>query len=367
MRLLVLCAALLLAALAHGAEVVLEDPAGDDNGPGTYAYPAVEGFRPGSFDLRTVRIRERGDGADIEVTFQSAVELVPARLRQDMPPRTVFMPVVDIYASSGPAAGHQELLPGRRVEPAVPWDKAVVVSLAGDVLEAHYRAVAADLARDVCFPRNVVVLGKTVRVHCPRRCLPADITRAGWLVLVTGLGPGAGLKGMVMDSVRGRGKDAQDPFVREVAPTVGSCNVWEDGSGVSACTFGGCAPCDFAPFVLDVVVPEGQSQRDLLRAYSPGLRRLATLPFVFPSGGPVAEPPRPLEARWPVVAVRGRELSVRVDENAGRYQPGALGAIICPGDRPLDSVVVKGMAAGFLVVERVSDDSPVCEGAFVVF
>jgi len=374
---LLLC---LPAPAARAAEVVLEDPAGDDNGPGTYAYPAVEGFRPGSFDVRRVRIRESPGGADLEVSFQAPPDVVASRMRQDSPSRPIFMPVVDVYMAVNPAAGsgHRALLPGRRVEAAgaFGWDRAIVVTAVPDLLEAHYGRVAPALAADACFPRGAAVAGKTVRVHVPRRCLPSELRKAGFLVVVTGLGPGAGLQAMVKSSLRPPGRDATDPWVREVAPSVGVCNVWEDGSGTSACSFGGCDPCDWAPFVLDAIVPPGgASQRDLLRAYGAGARSLAALPFTFPGGPPAvaaagASPPVQ-DPRLPVAGTRGPELTVRVEGApeavAARYPAGALGAIICPGERPGGTVVVKGHAAGFLVLERVADESPMCDGASVVF
>lgn len=360
-----------------GVEVVLEDPAGDDDGPGSYAYPAVEGFRPGSFDLRKVTAREVAGGIDLEISFQATVDTALSRIRMDSPPRRIWHPVVDIYWAVNPApgSGHRLLLPGRRVVPAgdFGWDRAVVVSAVPDLLEAHYGRYSPDRAADTCFPKGAVLHGKTVRVHVPRRCVPSDLGKAGWLVVVTGLGPGAGLSAMVAGTVSPLAKEAKDPWVRAVAPSVGVCNLWEDSSGVETCTFGGCDPCDFAPFVLDAIVPAGTSQHELLRGFNAGLRRLAALPFVFPGGAPLASAvPTPVqEPRYPVVGVRGRELSVRFgggpEAVQARYPAGTLGAIICPGERPGGSVVVKGHAAGFLVLERVADESPLCEGAAVVF
>ena len=43
------------------------DPAGDDNGPGTYAYPTAADFRPGAYDLRSFEVYDSGTDA---VTFR---------------------------------------------------------------------------------------------------------------------------------------------------------------------------------------------------------------------------------------------------------------------------------------------------------
>jgi hypothetical protein len=360
---------------SHAKDVVLTDPVGDDRGPGGYAYPAVDGFRNGTFDLTSLRVSEGATGLRITATFAGAPETVTVRTRLDSPGRPVFMPVVDVYASydAVPGHGHTEVLPGRRVAIAggVGWDRAVVVSAVPDLLEAHYGRVVPLLAADTCFARGAVVTGKTIDVHVPRRCLPRDLDAAGFLVVVTGLGPGAGLAEVVRRLDHPREPDTPDPYVREVREGVGVCNVWEDGAGTSPCSFGGCEPCAFAPFVIDAIVPPGASQEELLKAYDADHRRLAGLPLVFaPGRGPSGPPPGPPppEPRIPVASARGRELTVKAPEGPGpRFPAGTLGAIICPDGRPGGSVVVKGEAAGFLVLERVGEDSPPCEGAVVAF
>ncbi|MDQ2757388.1 MAG: glycoside hydrolase family 15 protein [Actinomycetota bacterium] len=56
------------------------DPTGDDNGPGTYAYPTAADFHPGAFDLTRWRVIDSGDQvvlqaslADLSPTFGSAL------------------------------------------------------------------------------------------------------------------------------------------------------------------------------------------------------------------------------------------------------------------------------------------------------
>ncbi len=56
------------------------DPAGDDNGPGTYIYPSASDFKPGAYDLRNVQIFDAGSNvvfrvqtADLTPTFGSAL------------------------------------------------------------------------------------------------------------------------------------------------------------------------------------------------------------------------------------------------------------------------------------------------------
>jgi carbohydrate-binding DOMON domain-containing protein len=48
----------------------LADPAGDDNGPGTYAYPTSTDFKPGAYDLRDFQVYD--NGADVIFRVQTA-------------------------------------------------------------------------------------------------------------------------------------------------------------------------------------------------------------------------------------------------------------------------------------------------------
>jgi len=51
-----------------GAQLlVVPDVAGDDNGPGTYAYPTSDNFKPGAYDLRSFEVYDSGPDA---VTFR---------------------------------------------------------------------------------------------------------------------------------------------------------------------------------------------------------------------------------------------------------------------------------------------------------
>ncbi len=47
----------------------LDDPAGDDHGPGSYVYPADEAFVPGAFDLTRLGVYEADDAVNLAVTI----------------------------------------------------------------------------------------------------------------------------------------------------------------------------------------------------------------------------------------------------------------------------------------------------------
>jgi glucoamylase len=54
-----------------GGTTVLDvsDPAGDDNGPGTYQYPTASDFHPGAFDLTDFQVISDGTTAYLRVTL----------------------------------------------------------------------------------------------------------------------------------------------------------------------------------------------------------------------------------------------------------------------------------------------------------
>ncbi len=358
--------AALVAARGTGARpIVFEDPAGDDHGPGTYVCPAADGMRPGWADLRRVSVDVTRDSVSIVVTFARAVEQVEVRFGRDRPAMRVFHPVVDLYVRAPGGGDHRDLLPGRRVAAAGGWDRAVVLSAVPDLLKAHYARVVPDLAADTCFARRVRVVGATMSASVPRRCLPGDLERAGFLVLVSGLGAGAGFGDAILGGPRT--PDAMDPFVRDVQEQPGQCGGWE-GTGATPCWCGGCRPCGWHPLVFDAVVPRGASQEALLQDYSEADKRLAVLPLVTADEEAFTQvkvPPVPPGPRHPVLSTRGRQVSIR--PGSGSYPPGTIGAIICPGERPGGTAVVTGEAAGFVVLEKVGDDSPVCPGAQIEF
>src|SRR5205823_12317753 len=54
-----------------GGATVLDvtDPSGDDNGPGTYAYPTDSSFHPGAFDLTRFQVLSDGTFAYLRATL----------------------------------------------------------------------------------------------------------------------------------------------------------------------------------------------------------------------------------------------------------------------------------------------------------
>ena len=59
-----------------GGTTILDvtDPAGDDNGPGTYQYPTSSNFAPGSFDITRFQVLQQGDTVYLRTTLKNLVE-----------------------------------------------------------------------------------------------------------------------------------------------------------------------------------------------------------------------------------------------------------------------------------------------------
>ncbi len=59
-----------------GGTTVLDvtDPAGDDNGPGTYQYPTSSNFAPGSFDITRFQVLQQGDTVYLRTTLRNLVD-----------------------------------------------------------------------------------------------------------------------------------------------------------------------------------------------------------------------------------------------------------------------------------------------------
>ncbi|MEO1085496.1 MAG: glucodextranase DOMON-like domain-containing protein [Acidobacteriota bacterium] len=115
----------LLALLASPltAEVVFEDPTGDDNGPGSYVYPTDAVYGAGSFDL--IKFKFDGDAkkAKVEVTVNTNLD-DPWGMDVGFSTQMAF-----IFIDNAPG-GFTEAPPGLNVQFAEgsEWDKLIILS-----------------------------------------------------------------------------------------------------------------------------------------------------------------------------------------------------------------------------------------------
>jgi hypothetical protein len=364
---------------ASGA-IVLEDPRGDGDGPGTYLMPRGRPFQRGAFDLVRVTLTPEGDSVLIEVELAGRAPIArDARAAREA--RGDFLLLqVDLYVDTDrvPGSGHTRTFPGRRVlvDPADAWERAVVITdLPGRVATGLQHA-DLELARSVLVTEPLRVAGRTVVARVPASAF-GGIPSPDWgyTVVTASLTLSASLQALVL----GRGDDA-NVFTREVTPLPGSCESWAEDPDGRPCTFGGCEPCEGHPRVLDAIVTGssreqlaayGETRRAVLRAAVPSGRRAAAPapgddPAAAPGGllrrrPPAPEPPPDLSVplpcrdggRFPVSDSDGGLVTVAVTDRRqlDGIDPGRIG----------DLLDAKGLRAGRAVVVRRSGTVLVAE------
>lgn len=230
------------AGTATGERILrIEDPAGDDTGPGAVTYPGNAVFAPGTFDLRSVEMID--DGEDV---------LVAVRLGADLVDPWGGSPVghdlvnIDLYVDAGAEGGFTDLLPGRRARVAegFAWDRAVLASGRTDVIAADVAAQVSPEMQErllVALEDAQQVEGDTLTIRVPKAFL-GDV-QPGWAIQVVVTGSEGNAES---DSLR----------VREVLREATDWN------------FGGGSDGHEDPNILDLLVPDGMTQAEAL-AWTP--------------------------------------------------------------------------------------------------
>lgn len=319
---LVLAAALLVAtaaspALASGRKLfVLSDPERDDHGDGRVVYPlrSRNDLVRGHLDILSFSAWNVPDGTWFEVVFARAPQRTERRpiddggtILTDVAKLGFYTFNVDVYVDvdGKPGSGNTHTLPGRNVEvdPANGWERAICLTplpeQAGTLLRRVYAEaerkdaretrtedgrltpeqrdairgeVSRQVAESVFFPTVVEIRGRAVRFFVPAPFLGGP-ARAEWGYVVGS--SGADVAGRY-DLVKLAGLKPDAPmeplFIMRVAP------------GRTANTFGGAWEEDPAPpALIDVLVPPGASQEELLRSGNLKAGTRPRLPAVVPA------------------------------------------------------------------------------------
>jgi carbohydrate-binding DOMON domain-containing protein len=363
------------------AAVVVEDPAGDDVGPGGYVYPSGPEYRRGDFDLRRLELVPRGDEVELRVTLGAEISrYIPDKrtLASDVElTNGVLVQNVDIYIDTDgrPGSGFTETVPGRRVtiDPSSAWDVAVVLTpqpfAARSIIDG---AMSADAAARVLVPSGLRVAGSTVSARLPAAALGGQPSRSwGFAVLVTG----AVWQQSFELVPRLVGEHRANAFTM---PVVG---VAEKRA------FGGAELSAWTPWVIDVTTPPGRSQREVLSSFSEAEKRFAVVLMVYPGGRPPVpqgtEVPVPLQA--PVAAtpatphdegatpVAGPHvLSVQdewvvVSVKRGAVQQFGLGSVLDAAGAVIARIVVTKVEDEFVAAQVIEKRGPIPVGARVRF
>lgn len=236
----------------------IDDPSGDDAGPGTYTYPHNEAFTPGSFDLRSITAVDDGD--DVLLTIQVGADLEDP---WGDSPVGYDLQVFDIYIDTGSDSGFTELLPGRRalVEEGHSWDRAVFATGRTDVASQEVRdKVSAEMQEALFVPEEAhqSISGDSLTIRVPKSFLGEPGPDWSYQVLVLGSDGNA-----EPDSLR----------IREVLEEATEWN------------FGGGSDGPDNPNILDLLTPGSVSQADAL-AWTEGERSaLLTSAYVHETDG----------------------------------------------------------------------------------
>ncbi len=95
------------------------DPTGDDNGPGSYVYPADGAFNPGAFDLTQFGVYDDG-------THYNFVTTIAGNVNNPWGGNQISVQRLNVYVRTGSATGAVPALPGVNANLAAPYTFVVV-------------------------------------------------------------------------------------------------------------------------------------------------------------------------------------------------------------------------------------------------
>ena len=223
----------------------MEDPVGDDYGPGTYIYPTHEAFVSGLFDLTFFRVSHDIEYAYFDLTFGEVTNTWNA-------PEGFSHQLINIYIDTTKNAGRIDTV---RKGAMVEFDKKhgwdIFIKALGWGGCTVFTANDEDESQGISDGLDAEVLpdGKTIRVKVPLPIIGQPEDNWGYYVLI--------------GSQDAFGEDDFRPVMEEAGP-------W---------TFGGGSNLEFNPNVIDLLAYEGGkfSQEKLLGSYDIGKGTLATL------------------------------------------------------------------------------------------
>lgn len=342
----------------------LEDPVGDDHGPGRYLYPTDSFlYRRGSFDLRRFEVEVEGDVVLFHITVGEPIRRPTiakssnaSEIRLD---NNIYVQNLDIYIDTEAGRGFTEAIPGRNVsfEPDSAWDVAIVLTpqpFAARSMLDDWKPV-----RRVIFPTNVRSNGSRLTARVPLHEL-GSLPRPHWgyQVLLTGATWGASFD-VVNRYALGQPINAFTMPVTTVPET--------DKLGGGELSF-------VHPYVVDMLAPEGRTQEKILSGYDEAAKQRAVIPMVYPdattrsahaSRAPAAPPETPGEVVLTVKNVDGDQV-VLERKNLAPIEVYQMG-VVMDGDRELGRVVVTSVHPAFVLTTAVEGQTELRPGFSVRF
>jgi hypothetical protein len=145
--------------------IVLEDPAGDDNGPGVFKYPTDQVYKPGSFDVRKLEIVPAGDTVEFRLEVQAKIDDPWDSKAWGGNGFSVQMAFVHIDTDHQAGSGVQDSLPGTNVRFAADeaWDRVVIISPQGPTrVNSEIDQKAAQWKDKIIVPKITRAAGRTL-------------------------------------------------------------------------------------------------------------------------------------------------------------------------------------------------------------
>ena len=227
--------------LVQGREIFsMTDPAGDDNGPGTYTYPTNKVFaHKGLFDLIRYTVYDAGNNWQLAFDFTALPNPWNGPQGFSHPIILLFMDVASGGKTTLPKSAKAAQV---RFDPDHPWD--VFVRIAGWPAYGRHLWTADGKGPYLISVASDPKKGRII-VTIPKSIVP-QIT--GWHYVLIG-------------SQDGYGKD----YIRAIGEKAGE---W---------TGGGCSDPTLAPQIYDYLTPPGYTQKQILSSYNAANNQFATL------------------------------------------------------------------------------------------
>ncbi len=356
------------------------DPLRDDHGPGSYLYPIDQQQYPsGIFDLRGIEIWQDGDDVVFEVTMR-----LPVRPPRNIPRRSnalvlplennIYLQNIDIYIDTGPddpKLSSREAIPGRNVILEQGWERAVALV----PLPNESRSLLRDWepVKRVFFAQRIVNRGTKLRTRVPVSFFPHPPSkRWGYSVMVSG-------------AVWENSFNLVDRFARDLPINAFTMPVVTVPERLA---LGGGDLSYFNPHIVDVLVPAGATQEQVLAIPKPSERRYASIPMVYDAPQhkpgslartpattlPAPAPPEPAPPEEPTTGVRVRVVDIQDDrvvlERTSQevvLLSHQLGAVLDANEQVIGRVVVVGEFPSFFLARAVEGSSKIQVGATVRF
>lgn len=369
---------LCLALLSAAPLLSLEDPRGDDYGPGTYTYPSGSQFQRGDFDLRKVELRVSRDHLIIEVTFGAQFR------RPNMVRKThageirleheIYVQNIDLYIDREPG-GLRDALPGRKVRfsAAQAWDVAVLITPRPHAARSALSSALEREASRVVVATDIRSQGSTVRVRIPIGELGAVPSPSwGYALMVTGASWDPSFQ-------------AVDRLAGDYAASVFALPVFAIPEEEA---FGGGPVSGMHPHVIDLLTAHGRDQRGVLAEYGNSPGEFATVPMIYPQvprraalprlRAPVLAPPSrtssaargaplagPSQIVFRVGDVQGAD--VVIPDPDGVLQAWQMGEILDADGSVVGRIVVTAVHPGFALGRSTDGEGRLAAGARVRF